>query len=146
MRVLSDGFHLNSGLKLGGDGAFVEGRGWTRGSGVLLVAGEAFGWRPWVRARGPARREMALVNGKGQFEVADEAWGVLGCVWPRPDLLILGLGREMRPISPQTRAFINGLGIRIEVADTRNAAAQFNLLATERGVGSVAAALIPIGR
>lgn len=62
------------------------------------------------------------------------------------DLLILGLGREMRPISPQTRAFINGLGIRIEVADTRNAAAQFNLLATERGVGSVAAALIPIGR
>lgn len=52
----------------------------------------------------------------------------------------------MRPISPKTRAYINGLGIQIEIADTRNAAAHFNLLATERGVGSVAGALMPIGR
>jgi NADH dehydrogenase [ubiquinone] 1 alpha subcomplex assembly factor 3 len=51
----------------------------------------------------------------------------------------------MRPISPKTRQYINSLGIRIDIQDTRNAAAQFNLLATERGVGSVAAALIPIG-
>ncbi len=51
----------------------------------------------------------------------------------------------MHPISPETRKHINSLGIRIEVQDTRNAAAQFNLLATERGVGDVAAALIPIG-
>jgi len=35
--------------------------------------------------------------------------------------------------------------MRVEVLDTRNAAAQFNLLATERGVADVAAALIPIG-
>ena len=33
----------------------------------------------------------------------------------------------------------------MEVLDTRNAAAQFNLLATERGVSDVAAVLIPIG-
>lgn len=37
------------------------------------------------------------------------------------------------------------LGIRVEVMDTRNAAAQFNLLATERGLSEVAAALLPIG-
>jgi uncharacterized protein len=61
------------------------------------------------------------------------------------DLLILGLGKEMRPISPKTRQFINSLGIRVDVQDTRNAAAQFNLLATERGVSSIAAAMIPIG-
>ncbi|KAF7865864.1 hypothetical protein EAF04_006029 [Stromatinia cepivora] len=145
---LSDGFHLNSGVKVGGDGKIVGGK-WRRGSGVLLVGGEAFEWRPWVQGEGEegeSEGELELVNGRGQFECADEAWGVLGCVWPRPDLLILGLGKEMRPISPKTRAFINGLGIRIEVADTRNAAAQFNLLATERGVGSVAGALLPIGR
>jgi hypothetical protein len=35
--------------------------------------------------------------------------------------------------------------MRVEVLDTRNAAAQFNLLATERGVADVAAVLIPIG-
>lgn len=61
------------------------------------------------------------------------------------DLLILGLGPFMHPIAPETKKHINSLGIRVEVQDTRNAAAQFNLLATERGVGDVAAALIPIG-
>ncbi|TGO46976.1 hypothetical protein BOTNAR_0553g00040 [Botryotinia narcissicola] len=141
---LSDGFHLNSGVKVGGDGIFKGGK-WRGGAGVLLVGGEAFGWKPWV---GGAKEgeELELVNKKGQFECGDEAWGILGCVWPRPDLLILGLGKDMRPISPKTRAYINGLGIQIEIADTRNAAAQFNLLATERGVGSVAGALMPIGR
>jgi NADH dehydrogenase [ubiquinone] 1 alpha subcomplex assembly factor 3 len=51
----------------------------------------------------------------------------------------------MMPISPKTRGYINSLGIRVDIQDTRNAAAQFNLLATERGVGSVAAALVPLG-
>lgn len=51
----------------------------------------------------------------------------------------------MLPVSPETRRHINSLGIRVEVQDTRNAAAQFNLLATERGVQDVAAAMIPIG-
>lgn len=51
----------------------------------------------------------------------------------------------MLPISPETRRYINSLGIRVDVQDTRNAAAQFNLLATERGVQEVAAALVPIG-
>ena len=61
------------------------------------------------------------------------------------DLLILGLGSSIFPISQETRKHINSLGIRIEVQDTRNAAGQFNLLATERGVTEVAAAMIPIG-
>jgi NADH dehydrogenase [ubiquinone] 1 alpha subcomplex assembly factor 3 len=61
------------------------------------------------------------------------------------DLLILGLGPSMAPLSPATRKFINGLGIRVDIQDTRNASAQFNLLATERGLSSVAAALIPLG-
>lgn len=63
----------------------------------------------------------------------------------RLDLLILGTGPSILPVSPETRKHISDLGIRLEVADTRNAASQFNLLATERGVQQVAAALIPIG-
>jgi len=51
----------------------------------------------------------------------------------------------MAPLSPTTRAYINCLGIRVDIQDTRNASAQFNLLAMERGVGSVAAALVPMG-
>lgn len=122
---LHDGFHFNSGLKIVG------------GSGCLLVGGEAFVWRPWDRGR--------LLNAKGQWDVKAEAWGILELVWPKPDLLILGLGPSMRPLSPETRRHINSLGIRVDIQDTRNAASQFNLLATERGVGNVAAGLIPIG-
>jgi NADH dehydrogenase [ubiquinone] 1 alpha subcomplex assembly factor 3 len=61
------------------------------------------------------------------------------------DMLILGLGGSMFPLSPETKRHINSLGIRVDILDTRNAAAQFNLLATERGVTEIAAAMIPIG-
>lgn len=61
------------------------------------------------------------------------------------DILIIGTGPSVLPLAPAVRTYLNGLGIRLEVQDTRNAAAQFNLLATERGVGQVAAALIPTG-
>jgi NADH dehydrogenase [ubiquinone] 1 alpha subcomplex assembly factor 3 len=61
------------------------------------------------------------------------------------DILIIGVGKTNMPLSPELRKAIAEMGLRVEVLDTRNAAAQFNLLATERGVGEVAAALIPIG-
>ena len=62
-----DGFVLNSGVQVRG------------GSGVLLVGGEAFIWRPWE-----AKGSMKLLNEKGQWEVPSEVWGLLGVVWPRP--------------------------------------------------------------
>jgi len=86
-----------------------------------------------------------LLNAKGQWEVQERAWGVLELLYPKPDLLIVGTGPNTIPLAPAVRKYLNDLGIRLEVQDTRNAAAQFNLLATERGVGQVAAALIPIG-
>jgi NADH dehydrogenase [ubiquinone] 1 alpha subcomplex assembly factor 3 len=66
-------------------------------------------------------------------------------VLTRVDLLIVGTGPSIAPLSKETRALINDMGIRVEAMDTRNAAAQYNLLATERGVHEIAAALIPIG-
>ncbi|KAM3510614.1 hypothetical protein MY11210_005744 [Beauveria gryllotalpidicola] len=87
----------------------------TDGDGALLADGEAFTWRPWEISG-----EMRLLNDKGEFDVPAEALGVFDMLWPRP-------------------------GMRLEVLDTRNAASQFNLLATERGVADVAAVLIPIG-
>lgn len=145
---MEDGFALNSGLKV-------------TGSGVLLVGGEAFKWRPWARVgrkegtigsggtgddnKGVRSMAGKLRNAKGQFEVDRHAWGLLDLVWPKPDLLVLGTGPNIVPVSPETRRHISEMGIRIEVQDTRNAAAQFNLLATERGVQQVVAALVPIG-
>ena len=48
------------------------------------------------------------------------------------------------PLEPRTRQHISELGIRVEVLDTRNAAAQYMLLATERGIDQVAAAMVPL--
>ena len=145
---MDDGFALNSGLKV-------------TGSGVLLLGGEAFKWRPWIKEgrkegtigsgavgdddKGVSSAGGTLQNKKGQWDVDKHAWGIFDLAWPKPDLLILGTGRSILPLGPETRKHINDLGIRIEIQDTRNAAAQFNLLATERGVQQVAAALIPIG-
>jgi hypothetical protein len=74
-----DGFGLNSGVQI------------TGGDGAMLVGGEAFVWRPWELSEkmegmggmgGKGRKR--LVNEKGQWEVGEEAFGVLGVVWPRP--------------------------------------------------------------
>lgn len=70
---LWDGFHLNSGVKIVG------------GRGVLLVAGEAFAWSPWEANRGK-EAALNLVNKKGQFDIDDEAWGLLSLVWPKPGM------------------------------------------------------------
>lgn len=87
-----------------------------------------------------------MVNSKGQWIGAGEDdWGLLRLVWPKPELLILGVGGRMMPLANEARRAINGMGVGVDVQDTRNAAAQFNLLATERGVGGVAAALVPVG-
>jgi NADH dehydrogenase [ubiquinone] 1 alpha subcomplex assembly factor 3 len=68
---LRDGFKLNNGLTIAG------------GAGVLLVGGEAFSWRPWdAREKGGSN----LLNSKGQWEVANEAWGILELVWPKPGM------------------------------------------------------------
>ncbi|KAG6004345.1 hypothetical protein E4U21_001158 [Claviceps maximensis] len=123
-----DGFGLNSGLTI------------ANGDGALLVHGEAFTWKPWE-----ARGSLKLTNDKGQFDLAPEAFGLFDLLWPRPDLLVLGVGKSNLPLSPETKMHIAQLGMRVEVLDTRNAAAQFNLLATERGISEVAAALIPMG-
>lgn len=69
---LDDGFHLDNGVKV------------TNGDGVLLVAGEAFAWRPWQLFKNTENRKQYMVNEKGQFEIPEEAWGLLSLVWPRP--------------------------------------------------------------
>lgn len=60
----------------------------TNGAGVLLVAGEAFAWRPW-NAEGAGGEGKRLANEKGLWEVGDESWGILGLVWPKPGELLL---------------------------------------------------------
>lgn len=62
---------------------------------------------------------------------------------PKPDLLILGLGKRSRILHDSTREKLTALGFQLEVSDTRNAAQSYNLLATERSSKEVAAILFP---
>ena len=80
-----DGFVLESGTRIDG------------GDGALLIAGEAFRWRPWSAGLGDqglgdgrsgipaaAARRRRLVNDKGQLNMPEEAWAMFGVLWPRP--------------------------------------------------------------
>ena len=72
---LTDGFHLDNGVKIGG------------GSGCLLIAGEAFAWRPWEsREKGVGSGRGGMINRKGQWEVENDAWGVVDLAWPKPGM------------------------------------------------------------
>jgi hypothetical protein len=66
------------------------------GSGILLVGGEAFRWRPWLR-EGEKVAELTsdtpddnrdltgrLQNSKGLFDVPEQAWGILDLIYPKP--------------------------------------------------------------
>jgi NADH dehydrogenase [ubiquinone] 1 alpha subcomplex assembly factor 3 len=75
-----DGFALNNNTRVSG-------------CGLLLVGGEAFRWRPWVRDGEAATATSAegtlrgrLRNPKGQWDVDEAAWGVLELVWPKPGM------------------------------------------------------------
>lgn len=70
---LADGFVLNNGARIEG------------GDGCVLVDGEAFRWRPWLCGGGGGG---AMLNGKGQFEVPEEAWGLFKLLWPKPGTFV----------------------------------------------------------
>lgn len=70
---LTDGFHLDNGVKI------------TGGSGCLLVAGEAFSWRPWyIGGSSDPQGRGRMLNANGQWVVPNEAWGVFDLMWPKP--------------------------------------------------------------
>jgi NADH dehydrogenase [ubiquinone] 1 alpha subcomplex assembly factor 3 len=85
---LGTGFQFNNGIEV------------RNGDGVLLVGGEAFAWRPWLSGStdagsGPGTRtdeaKAGMVNRRGQFEVDELVWGLLGVLWPRPGKLSIYL-------------------------------------------------------
>jgi NADH dehydrogenase [ubiquinone] 1 alpha subcomplex assembly factor 3 len=69
------------------------------GKGVILLAGEAFGWKPWESGGDGELGGLRLINEKGQFEVENDALGLLGLVWPKPGMwLIYGLSEALPEI------------------------------------------------
>ncbi|KAI6135144.1 DUF498-domain-containing protein [Pisolithus croceorrhizus] len=58
------------------------------------------------------------------------------------EILVFGTGARVEFVPPRVRSYITGLGIQLDVMDTRNASSTYNLLAEEGR--RVAAALLPL--
>ncbi|GLB34212.1 putative DUF498-domain-containing protein [Lyophyllum shimeji] len=76
-----------------------------------------------------------------------EGWGqehfeIFETVVPKPEILLLGTGKTISQAPPFLRKYLNQLGIQVDVMDTRNACATYNLLSEEGR--RVAAALLPL--
>ncbi|AEC10433.1 putative NDUFAF3/Mth938 domain-containing protein [Arabidopsis thaliana] len=76
-------------------------------------------------------------------EITTDSLSIFQTVRPIPELLIVGCGRDIHPVTPEVRQFVKSLGMKLETVDSRNAASTYNILNEEGRV--VAAALLPYG-
>ncbi len=75
-------------------------------------------------------------------EFEQSSLNFLKLINPQPDLFVIGLGSKSRLLSQTNIEFLNSLGIRCDISDTRGAVRNFDLLATERP-NQVAAIFLP---
>ncbi|KAG0678731.1 hypothetical protein C6P40_000202 [Pichia californica] len=76
-------------------------------------------------------------------EFDDKILDIFELVYPKPELLVAGLGKRTRMLGPKTKERLNKLGIRVETGDTRSSALSYDLLATERSPFLVASIMLP---
>ena len=116
--VLKDsrGFQLSNGLEVD--------------CGVMVLNGEALLWKPEVK-----------VDRSGIMTISLTSFGALEVSMAKPDMLLIGTGKRNEFVSKTVRDYLHGLGIQVDIMDTRNAASTFNVLAAEGR--SVSAALLP---
>lgn len=76
----------------------------------------------------------------------DSADGLLGLaqLHPRPELLVIGTGAQMRPVGTALRQALKAQAIVVEAMESRSAARTYNILVMEGRF--VAAALLPPDR
>ncbi|VEU19700.1 DEKNAAC100100 [Brettanomyces naardenensis] len=77
------------------------------------------------------------------FHMDPEISELFRIIYPKPELLVVGLGKKTRLVSKSTRDSFNKLGIRLETSDTRYSALNYDMLATERTPTLVAALILP---
>ncbi|KGK35773.1 hypothetical protein JL09_g5077 [Pichia kudriavzevii] len=76
-------------------------------------------------------------------ELTPKLFDILSLAYPKPELIIAGLGKRTRMLGPKTRESLNKLGIRVETSDTKSSALSYDLLATERSPALVASIMLP---
>lgn len=98
--VLDNGFRLSTGDEFDCRDNTV---------GCLIVEGEVFEWDFSKYVEG---LDTGLVS------IDEQGLGVVNLLFPRPELLLVGLGGKSRILSEHTRRLLMGMGYTVEVADT----------------------------
>lgn len=127
--VKADGFHLANSILISSPNE--EGQE----IGALLIENESF-------EVNLANGGYKVVNGFIVDFNKELVLSIFGKVHPKPEIVVVGLGKKSRRLSDENRAFFSQLGIQLEVGDSANAAKIYDLLATERP-GVISALLLP---
>lgn len=83
-----------------------------------------------------------IINGFIVEFSAEQVLQVFSKVHPKPEIVVVGLGKKSRMLSETNRKYFSDMGIQLEVGDSRHAARVYDLLATERP-GVIGALLLP---
>lgn len=83
-----------------------------------------------------------IVNGFIVEFNEEQILGLFSKIHPKPEILVVGLGKKARILSEKNRQYLSSLGIQLELGDLRHAARIYDLLATERP-GVISALLLP---
>lgn len=149
--VLSNGIRLSNGIVIKSPNKLNE------VTGAILLGGETFELNlskkitePNSLADGSSEGSNGTAEDKPIYDITNNflvnfdhaALRLFEMAYPKPELVIVGLGKKSRILNDKSRKFFIELGIQLEVSDTRNACKIFDLLATERP-GQIAALLLP---
>ncbi|KAJ2788378.1 hypothetical protein H4R21_007018, partial [Coemansia helicoidea] len=77
------------------------------------------------------------------FVLDPDALALLQAVAPKPELLIVGGGATICPLSPAARSYLTSIGLGIELASTKHATSTFDTLSEEGR--NVALLAVPAG-
>lgn len=133
LSVSKTGIKLADGLVLSGPVIFLDGK-------VFLWDVPNGGFNSVVSTAQP---RSGKGSGMEKWEGwTNEHWSIFEVVVPKPEILVFGTGARVEFVPPKVRSFITGLGIQLDVMDTKNASSTYNLLAEEGR--RVAAALLPL--
>ncbi|KAL0095869.1 NADH dehydrogenase 1 alpha subcomplex assembly factor 3 [Phycomyces blakesleeanus] len=100
---------------------------------MILLNGSAFLWRV------PQETDVLPMQ---NWDL--DVFKIFEVVTPKPELIMFGTGKHFAPMPAKVRQYFYKLGIQVDVMNTKNAAATYNVLAEEGR--RVAAALLPLGR
>ncbi|GMM35597.1 hypothetical protein DASC09_029220 [Saccharomycopsis crataegensis] len=131
--VLENGIQLSNGIVIKSPGKDKE------IVGALLLGSEAFELN--LSGKDNQQPIFNIIN-NFLVEFSNESLNIFKLVHPKPELVVVGLGKKSRILHESNRKFFNSLGIQIEIGNTRNACQSFDLLATERP-NQIAALILP---